>query len=96
MTDPLPTDKDAFQPLGDRAVEERFVVQMNAIANAMDDFLNPDGQKVGFILMVFPFGNPEPGHQINYMSNADRNDVIATLREQLAYFEGRNLPGGKA
>ncbi|WP_028210788.1 hypothetical protein [Paraburkholderia mimosarum] len=39
----------------------------------------------GYALLVFDFG---PGGTMNWISNADRHDVIATLREFIAVSEG--------
>jgi hypothetical protein len=70
---------------------------MGALAEELDGVFN-DGKKgldrsLGFILMVFPFYAKPKGH-ISYVSNADRDSVIALLREQLAYFESQ--PAGQA
>lgn len=81
--------------IGDAPIEDRFYEQMNAIANALDDIFNPDwrsrGRATGFVLLVFPF-NEHKG-RANYISNADRKDMVAMLKEQLAYFEG--MPSGE-
>jgi hypothetical protein len=82
--------------LGDAPIEERFFIQMQAIAGVLDESFNPGaarGQReTGFILLVLPFGGPK-GQRCNYVSNADRRDVITMLKEQLAYFEG--MPQGE-
>jgi hypothetical protein len=39
-------------------------------------------------LLVAPFGG-KPGQRVNYVSNSDRGDMIAMMREVLARFEGR-------
>jgi hypothetical protein len=53
----------------------------------IDKFFNRNGpRETGFILMVFPFDG-EPG-RCNYLSNAERGDVVVLLKEQLAYLEG--------
>ncbi len=63
---------------------------MNEAARELDRTFNGDakgeGRKTGFILMVFPFGDGEG--RCNYISNgADRKDVVAMMRSQIARFE---------
>jgi hypothetical protein len=55
---------------------------MNGIAAAIDSEL-PDG--FGFVLLVFNFGE---GGFMNYISNADRADVVRSMREFIAKEEG--------
>jgi hypothetical protein len=70
---------------------------MNALAHLLDEFFN--GEKkgkeraVGFILMVFNFGDDG---RCNYISNADRNDVVTMLKEQIKRFEGQPEMTGRA
>lgn len=63
---------------------------MNQMARAIDQFLNDPTQprRLGFILLVAEFGKIEGG-RVNYISNGDRADMIAMLREYLACLEGR-------
>lgn len=90
----------AKHSLGSGPIEPRFHKQMNVLARFLDEQFNgeaPRGdRKVGFVLMVFPFGH-EPG-RANYVSNANREDVVTLLKEQLAYFQGMpdNAKGGRA
>jgi hypothetical protein len=83
--------------LGDAPIEPQYREQMKQLAHALDDILNGGAKgnqrKVGFCLMVFSFG--EAG-RANYISNADRSDVVTLLREQLARFEGQPEMTGKA
>lgn len=65
---------------------------MNELARKLDQFFNgkdrgPDRQW-GFVLLSFRFGEQEGG-RINYISNAEREDMIVGLKELLARFEGR-------
>jgi hypothetical protein len=65
---------------------------MRAIAEALDDELNPGRPKtVGFVVLTFPFAVPGSFEgQCNYISNgADRRDMIAMLKELVARFEGQ-------
>lgn len=66
---------------------------MNAIARATDSLFNGEAaaagsepRRVGFLLMVFPFGVREG--RCNYISSAEPDDLKVLLREQLAYLEG--------
>jgi hypothetical protein len=82
--------------IGDGPIEERYRLQMRAVAETIDEFLNPDGnRRCGFIVLMFDFGG-EPGARCNYISNADRADVVTLLREQLARFEGMPTATGRA
>jgi hypothetical protein len=85
------------QTLGDAPIEAAYFEKMNALAAAIDEFFNGDlrGEQrhTGFCLMVFEFG--EPG-RANYISNAQRTDVVTMLKEQLARFEGQPEMRGRA
>jgi hypothetical protein len=86
------------QALGSKPIEPKFREMMNELARGIDRILNGDKRpkENGFILMMFKFGGDE-GHRCNYISNADRADVIALLKEQLRYFEGApEIEGGSA
>lgn len=77
-------------------IEAAHVKQMNAIAQVLDETLNPKGtKKNGFVLLVFNFGEPTPRSRMNYISNAERADIVVALRELLANFEGRMMPEAK-
>lgn len=72
-------------------IEERYRAEMQALAEALDKYFNgdacaPEDRKTGFFLAVFPFGE---GGRFNYISNADKLDVRATLKEIIARIEGR-------
>ena len=75
--------------LGDAPIEPRYHEQMNHLAHALDRILNAGKlpmKDTGFVLLVFPF----VGHEgrCNYISNANREDIIVLLKEQLARFQG--------
>jgi hypothetical protein len=93
--------------LGDGPVQEEFMDTMRGLGRAIDVMFNgpPDEggdmeRNTGFVLMVFPFGD-ELG-RCNYMSNAERGDVVRLLKEQIHYFEAEivkealNNPRGHA
>lgn len=73
--------------VGDGPIEQKHRAKLRALAETIDEFLNPyDPKDTGFIVLMFPFEASEG--RCNYISNADRQDVMAMLREQLSYFEG--------
>jgi hypothetical protein len=85
--------------LGDAPIEEQYRTQMQALAGGLDRIFNGEARgshrKTGFVLLVFPF----EGHEgrCNYISNgADRRDIVAMLKEQIARFEGQPETGGNA
>jgi hypothetical protein len=57
----------------------------------------PDHQP-GFALLIFKFGQGAD-HRCNYVSNAEREDMLATMKEFIAHAEGRyaepSEPDGK-
>ena len=76
--------------LGSGPIEDSYRVQMNAVAKVLDETLNGDARgdqrSVGFVLLVFPFGEREG--RCNYISNgADRADIVKLLREQANRFD---------
>jgi hypothetical protein len=85
--------------LGDAPVQPEYRATMNAIARALDETFNGDARgkdrKTGFVLLVFPFN--DHGGRANYISNgADRKDIIALMKEQIARFEGQPEVTGRA
>ena len=80
--------------IGDGPIEQAYSRLMNQLAHLLDEAFNGDThgdeRTTGFVLLVFPFG--EAG-RCNYISNgADRRDIVALLREQIARFEGQAEP----
>jgi hypothetical protein len=75
--------------IGDAPIDPQYAETMNALALGIDKILNGKvGNKTnGFVLLVFPF----EGHEgrCNYISNAERKDIVVLLKEQLARFEGQ-------
>lgn len=81
-------------------IDPAFHDQMNALAGALDEMFNgpelpglPRKKQVGFFLTCFPFDEPR---RFNYISNADKLDVRAMLKEITARIEGRLSEGGTA
>ena len=84
------------QRLGDAPVDEAYHLKMRAVVEAIDEFVNGKGErKVGFVLMMFPYGDTEG--RCNYMSNgADRKDIVILMKEMIARFEGQPDVSGRA
>lgn len=85
--------------LGDQPIEPEYVEKMNALAGAIDQLFNGEkrgnDREVGFILLVFPFGEKEG--RANFISNgADRRDVVTFFKEMIARFEGQPEMKGTA
>ncbi len=70
---------------------------MQMIATVLDGVLNKDisDGKYGFVLLVFE-REGETGSRTNYVSNCQRQDVIAALKEVTARFEGQPKVEGHA
>jgi hypothetical protein len=85
-----------------KPIEPRVRAQANAIASTLDDFLNGEKQpgkarerKYGFGVLIFEFGKIERG-RMNWISNAERADMIVALKEMVAQLEGRVQAKGEA
>lgn len=65
---------------------------MKKLAREIDRELNGkakgDNRRWGFVLLVSEFDKIEDG-RVSYISNGERADIIAMLREYLARVEGR-------
>jgi hypothetical protein len=85
--------------LGDAPIEPQYIEMMNRIAGALDtafnDKLRGNDRKVGFVLLVFPFGEKEG--RCNFISNgADRKDIVVLFKEMIKRFEGQPEMTGRA
>lgn len=73
-------------------ISKEYFEQMNVIAKVLDELFNGDlkglERKTGFVLLCFPFGEQIDG-RINYISNGERSDVVNSLKELLARFQGQ-------
>lgn len=74
-------------------ITDEYRAQMQAMAETLDEFLNGKGckredRKIGFMVTMFPMG--EPG-RFNYISNADKLDMRAMLKDIVARIEGRMM-----
>ena len=87
--------------LGDAPIEPAYRKMMNDVARVLDEAFNGETagkineRKVGFVLLVFPFGEKEG--RCNYISNgADRRDIVVLMKEQIKRFEGQPEMEGHA
>jgi hypothetical protein len=67
---------------------------LQAIAGGLEDVLaDTAGTRVGFVLLVMPFGEPT-GQRANYISNCDRACMIEAFTELLEHWKagGPMLP----
>jgi hypothetical protein len=86
--------------LGDAPIQAEYIGKMNKLARFIDQRFNGlargDKRKVGFVLLVFPFGSADG--RCNFISNgADRADIASLFREMAARFEGMpESKGGRA
>ena len=65
-------------------------IALQVLAETTDDFLNGKQRprRIGFAIFVFEF-NKTDGGRVNYVSNADRDEMLVAVREWLARAEGR-------
>lgn len=77
-------------------IQPEYIAQMNRLAALIDKFFNGDAKghdrKVAFLLLVSEFGDAK---RCNYISNGERRDMVAMMKETTARFEGqpRHRPG---
>lgn len=78
-------------------IQAQYREGMNALANFLDEHFNGgrDPKRIGFVLLMAEFGKIEGG-RVNYISNGERSDMIAMMKEWLARAEGRYQEGGRA
>ena len=69
-------------------IAPKYREQMNDLARALDRALNPNPARktLGFALFIFEFNAPG---RANYISNANRADMITAMKETHARFEGQ-------
>lgn len=70
---------------------------MQAIAQVLDGVLNKDitDNQIGFVLLTFQ-KDGETGSRTNYVSNCQREDILAALKEVVGRFEGQPHQEGRA
>jgi hypothetical protein len=76
-------------------IQREYREIMNTVAGTLDRVFNPAGEpkQIGFVLLMAEFGKTEGG-RVNYISNGDRADMIAMMKEWLARAEGRYVAAG--
>ena len=82
--------------MSDAPIQSTHRETLNAIASGLDNVLNGKDRrkKLGFALFVFEFGDVD-ANRVNYISNADRPEMLTAVREWLARAEGRVIePSG--
>lgn len=82
-----------MQTADHQPIDPKYHAQMQALAVTLDELLNgegckPEDRKTGFFLTLFPFGEPS---RFNYISNAEKLDVRAMLKDVVARIEGRMM-----
>ena len=79
-------------------IESKHVAVMNNLARELDERFNGKaGRKdaeVGFALLVFDLNSTEG--RMNWISNAEREGMMAALKEFIAKHDGRYQEGGRA
>jgi hypothetical protein len=73
--------------MADDAIRPEHRLKMNEIAKWLDAAINESGVKCGFALLVFDFG---ADGFMNYISNANRDDMIRAMEEFIARHVNRN------
>jgi hypothetical protein len=56
---------------------------LQGIAEALDATLNAKGRTIAFVVLLAPFEAPEGGARVNYVSNANREDIHSLLKEMI-------------
>lgn len=72
-------------------IQPAFRERMNELAAWIDVFFNgldTDKPTIGFTLLIFEFGQADNG-RVNYISNAERSDMLKAMKEFIARAEGR-------
>lgn len=94
MKKPRPT-------IGDQPIEPAFRELMNGTARILDETFNGPAKgkdrTVGFVLLLFHMNSEgDRESRCNYISNANRANIVTMLKEQIARFEGQSDVEGHA
>lgn len=79
-------------------IESKHRELMNELAALIDAYFNGNvrPKKIAFCLLIANFGDIEGG-RVNYISNANRDDMLSLAKEWIARVEGAvSAPGGTA
>lgn len=91
----------ADEDLSHQPIQREVREKANELGRFLDEYLNgpklpllPTGgaRKWGFALLVFKLGGPTDGDRMNYISNAERADMLVAMKEFIARAEGRHSP----
>jgi hypothetical protein len=76
---------------------ERTKRELQTLAAVLDEHFNAgkNPKKTAFVLLVTPLDAPV-GARVNYVSNANRGDIVVMLKEIVARFEGQPEQKGTA
>jgi len=79
------------------SVQPEYRDMLNRLAASLDDAFNGDvrPKQVGFAVLLFNFDKIEGG-RMNWISNAERKEMIVALKEMTAQLEGRTTKAGRA
>lgn len=77
------------------SVSPKDTAVLQSLAAGIDQIVNGSERpkRVGFTVLLFNFGDEG---QVNYVSNADRADMIASMKSLLARWEGQPRQEGRA
>lgn len=84
-------------------IQTAYRQQMREVARTLDVVFNGTAanepgrgrRKVAFVLLTAEFDKVEDG-RVNYISNGDRADIVAMMKELIARFEGQPEQSGHA
>ena len=81
-------------------IEEVYRAKMQGVAEAIDVTFNGQvaapNKQIGFVLLLFPYGEPQAS-RLNYISNGpNRADIAMMFREMAAKFDGQPQVTGHA
>lgn len=76
-------------------ISPQYMQLMNGLAQMLDEAFNGKvkaaDRSTGFALLVFPFGLTHTDKdRVNYISNAEREDMLVAMKEFIARAEGRH------
>lgn len=90
MSDPIQEDQREMMNFLAETLDQAF----NGVGPVLPGLPQP-AKTVGFVLLTANFGKIEGG-RVNYISNGEREDMMAMMRECLARLEGQALTPGRA
>lgn len=80
------------KPETEQPAQDQYRAILDALAKGIDEIVNAGAtkpeDKLGFALLMFPFGE-KPDGRINYISNAQREDMLVAMKEFISRNEGR-------